>query len=161
MPAFTLIILVNGSGLTSEQVLSGVTSRRRLLDSPQAFELRNAVAAGPGIALDNELDHGPVRHLQSPANKPRRTLSNPGLEPAQWNTVRTMVMMAFLSFIRLALCALTTAPRSMLETVSADTSTKSALMMSFWSISRSASPADRQLVLTTSDTCGADGLSRL
>ena len=34
-----------------------------------------------------------------------------------------MVMMAFLSFARLALCAATTAPSFMLETVSADTST--------------------------------------
>ena len=66
---------------------------------------------------------------------------------------RTIVMMALLSAARRALCTRTAAASSMLDTVSADTSTKSALMMSFWSITRSASPADRQLVLTTRDTC--------
>ena len=68
----------------------------------------------------------------------------------------TMVMMAFLSLARRPLCSASNAPRFMLETVSPDTSTKSCLMMSRWSISRRASPADRQLVLTTREICHVD-----
>jgi len=53
----------------------------------------------------------------------------------------TMVMRAFLSLPRRALWVSSAAPRSMLETTSPLTRTKSLLMISFMSISRSASPA--------------------
>ncbi len=60
----------------------------------------------------------------------------------------TRVMMAFLSLSRRARCARMAAQRSMLDTTSPETSTKSLLIMSLTSISRSASPADLQLVDT-------------
>ena len=64
-----------------------------------------------------------------------------------------MVMRAFLSLSRRAVWAFSAAPRSMLETTSPLTSTKSLLMMSLMSTSRNASPAVLHAVDTI--TCPA------
>ena len=59
-----------------------------------------------------------------------------------------MVIRAFLFLSRRILCASRAAPRSMLDTTSPLTSTKSLLMTSLMSTSLSASPAVLQAVLT-------------
>lgn len=80
--------------------------------------------------------------------------SPPVSQPGRWQPILlTSVMMAFLSAALRARCASSMGASFMLDTMSAEHSTKSFFIKSRWSIVRSASPAERQFVETMGVTC--------